>query len=110
ASPPQSLDSLPQEHRAQGSNGPTGRQPLYFAANPRQAVPQNHAGCKTRDDGSVEGQTEGELYRKIIRRAKEVRERAAESLRRSRASRKRQAGPGGQADAAQKRRRFRRGD
>jgi hypothetical protein len=37
-----------------------------------------------RGDGNVEdGKNEGELYREIIRRAKTVRERAAESLRRS---------------------------
>jgi hypothetical protein len=52
-------------------------------------------------------ENEGERYRKIIRRAKGVRERAAESLRRSRALRKRQEGPGEQADAAEGRRRFR---
>ena len=38
-----------------------------------------------RDDGSMEhGMTERELYREIIRRASTFRERAAESLRRSR--------------------------
>lgn len=58
----------------------------------------------------VEGhQNEGELYRKIIRRAKGVRERAAESLKRSRALRKQQDLDGG-ASAAQKRRRLRRQD
>ena len=61
-----------------------------------------------RDDGSVEGrEDEGEFYRKIIRRAKEARERAAESLRRSRASRERQGDLGAQADATQRRRTFR---
>jgi hypothetical protein len=61
------------------------------------------------DDRSVEGrENERESYRKIIRRAKEARERAAESLRRSRASRKRQGDLGAQADAAQRQRRFRR--
>jgi len=49
-------------------------------------------------------ESEGERSRKIIGRAKEVRDRAAESLRRVRVLRKKQ----GQADAAQKRRRFRR--
>jgi hypothetical protein len=59
-----------------------------------------------RNHGSVEGgNNEREFYREIIRRAKEVRERAAESLRRSRQQRKRQEE---QADAAEKRRRFRR--
>jgi len=62
-----------------------------------------------RDHGSVEGsESERELYRKIIRRAKGVRERAAESLRRSRVLRKRQD-LGEQAPAA-KRRRSRRQD
>jgi hypothetical protein len=57
--------------------------------------------------GSVEDrESEGERSQKIIRRANGVRERAAESLRRVRALRKKQ----GQADAAQKRRRFRRQD
>ena len=51
-------------------------------------------------------ESEGERSRKIIRRARAVRERAAESLRRVRVLRKKQ----GQADAAQKRRRFRRQD
>jgi hypothetical protein len=64
-----------------------------------------------RDDETVEGhQNESELYRKIIQRAKVIRERAAESLRRSRAVRKRQGDLGEQADVAQRRRRFRRRD
>jgi hypothetical protein len=64
-----------------------------------------------RDDGTVEGhQNESELYRKIIQRAKVIRERAAESLRRSRAMRKRQGDLGEQAGVAQRRRRFRRQD
>jgi hypothetical protein len=63
-----------------------------------------------RDDGSVEGhRNENELYRKIIRRAKGVRERAAESLKRSRAVRNRHD-LGEKADAAQRRRGFRRQD
>jgi hypothetical protein len=63
-----------------------------------------------RDDGSVEGHhNERELYRKIIRRAKGFRERAAESLRRSRAV-KGQGDLGEQADVAQRRRRVRRRD
>jgi hypothetical protein len=54
------------------------------------------------EDGSVEGHKhESEFYRQILRRAKRVRERAAESLRRSRGSRKTQ-GDLGEADAAQK--------
>jgi len=53
----------------------------------------------------VEGrENESELYRKIIRRAKGVRERAAESLRRSRVVRKRQEDLGEQAAAAKGRR------
>jgi hypothetical protein len=64
-----------------------------------------------RDDGSVEGrESEGESYRKIIRRAKQVRERAAESLRRSRVWRKRQGDVGAKADAPKRRRRSRRRD
>jgi hypothetical protein len=51
-------------------------------------------------------ESERERSRKIIRRANAVRDRAAESLTRVRALRKKQ----GQADAAQKRRRFRRQD
>ena len=44
-----------------------------------------------RGDASIKGGTnERELYRQIIRRAKTVRERAAESLRRSRGLRKKQ--------------------
>ena len=63
-----------------------------------------------RDDGSVEGhQNEREFYRKIIRHAKAVRDRAAESLRRSRAV-KGQGDVGEQADVAQGRRRVRRHD
>jgi hypothetical protein len=59
-----------------------------------------------RDDGGIEGdKNESAFYGRIIRRAKGVRERAAESLRRSRVLRKRQE----QADAAERRRRFRRG-
>ena len=63
------------------------------------------------DDRSEEGrENEGEFYRKIIRRAEGARQRAAESLRQSRASRKRQGDLGAQADAAKRRRRFRRRD
>lgn len=63
-----------------------------------------------RDDGSVEGhQNESELYRKIIQRAKGVRERAAESLKRSRSVRNRQD-LAEKSDAAHRRRRFRRQD
>jgi hypothetical protein len=64
-----------------------------------------------RDDGGVEGkQSESELYKKIIRRAKGVRERAAESLRSSRAARKRRGNSGQGDDAGNKRRGFRRQD
>jgi hypothetical protein len=64
-----------------------------------------------RDNGSVEGhEKDPERYRRIIRNAKGFRERAAESLRRARALRKRQEGPEAQADAAQRRPRFRRQD
>jgi hypothetical protein len=56
---------------------------------------------------SVESrENEGERYQKIIRRAKQVRERAAESLRRARASGKKRGDPEGQTDA-QKPRQFR---
>jgi hypothetical protein len=51
----------------------------------------------------VEGrENDAERYRKIIRRAKQVRERAAESLKRSRASRKGQGDPKEQADRLSK--------
>jgi hypothetical protein len=53
---------------------------------------------------------ERELYRRIISRAKAVRERAAESLKQSRALRKGRGDAGSQPDAAPKRRRFRRPD
>jgi hypothetical protein len=49
--------------------------------------------------------SEREFYGEIIRRGKRVRERAAEALRRSVALRKKQGQP---ADAAERRRRFRR--
>jgi hypothetical protein len=49
-------------------------------------------------------ENEGELYRKIITRAKRVRERAAESLRRARASGKEQRDSEVPADAARQRR------
>jgi hypothetical protein len=64
-------------------------------------------------DRSVEGrENEGEVefYGKIIGRAKVARERAAESLRPSRASRKRRGDLAAQADAAQRQRRFGRRD
>ena len=61
--------------------------------------------------GSVDKrENESELYRKIISRAKQVRERAAESLRRTRASRKKERDSEAQAVAAQKRRGFRQHD
>ena len=57
---------------------------------------------------SVEGRkNERAFYERIIRRAKRVREQAADSLRLSRATRTKQAE---QADAAERRRRFRRRD
>jgi hypothetical protein len=65
------------------------------------------------EDRSVEdreNEGEGEFYRKIIRRAKKARERAAESLRPSRALRNRQGDRGAQADAPQPRGTFRRRD
>jgi hypothetical protein len=65
------------------------------------------------DDPSVEdreNEGEGEGDRKTIRRAKVARERATESLRRSRASRKTRGDLGAQADAAQRQRRFGRRD
>jgi negative regulator of replication initiation len=61
--------------------------------------------------GSVDKrENESELYRKIISRAKQVRERAAESLRRTRASRKKERDSEAQTVAAQKRRGFRQHD
>jgi hypothetical protein len=58
----------------------------------------------------VEGQkNESEFYREILRRAKRVRERAAESLRQSRVSRKMRKDLV-ETDAAQRRRRFRQQD
>jgi hypothetical protein len=81
--------------------------------NPRLPCPMGRKVGETlvkRDDGSVEGhQNEREFYRKIIRHAKAVRDRAAESLRRSRAV-KGQGDVGEQADVAQRRRRVRRHD
>jgi hypothetical protein len=57
----------------------------------------------------VEGRkTEAEVYKDIVRRAKGVRERAAETLKRSRALRKKQADIREQANATKRRRRFRR--
>jgi len=54
---------------------------------------------------------EQDFYREIIRRAKRVRERAAESLKRSRETRKRKAGvTRAQADSPASRRRLRRQD
>jgi hypothetical protein len=62
------------------------------------------------DDGRMEGrENDAERYRKIIRRAKEVRDRAAESLRRARTHRKGRGEPDEPADA-QKRRTVRRRD
>ena len=78
------------------------------AARPREGLRKRLAKTAgKRDDDRVEDrESEGERSRKIIRRAKGVRERAAESLRRARMLRKKR----GQADAAQKRPRFRRQD
>ena len=64
-----------------------------------------------RDDGSMEGRkNEGELDREILRRAKRVREPAAESLRRSRVLPKRKENRADRANAAEKPRRARRWD
>jgi hypothetical protein len=54
-------------------------------------------------------ENDAERYRKIIRRAKEVRDRAAESLRRARAFRKGRGEPDERADV-EKRRTLRRRD
>jgi hypothetical protein len=62
------------------------------------------------DDGRMEGrENDAERYRKIIRRAKEVRDRAAESLRRARTRGKGRGDPDERADV-QKRRPLRRRD
>jgi hypothetical protein len=53
---------------------------------------------------------EGEYYKEIVRRSKRMRERAAETLRRARESRKRQADRTGDADAGGRRRKLRRQD
>ena len=53
---------------------------------------------------------ESEFYGEILRRAQRVRERAAESLRQSRVSRKKQRDLRGQTDVARRRRRFPRQD
>jgi hypothetical protein len=59
----------------------------------------------------VEGRrNERDFYREIVGRAKRVRERAAESLRRSRALRVKQEDLGDEAGASEGRRRFRRRD
>jgi GGDEF domain-containing protein len=50
-------------------------------------------------EGVKRGEDEAEFYREIVRRAKRVRERAAESLRLSRLSRKRQGNVGRPGDA-----------
>jgi hypothetical protein len=55
-------------------------------------------------------ENDAERYRKIIRRAKQVRERAAESLKRSRASRKGQKDTKEQADPLSKAAKARRRD
>lgn len=61
--------------------------------------------------GGMEGpENEREFYRRIIRRAKTVRERAAGSLWQSRGLREEQGDTPSQPDAAPKRRRFRRPD
>lgn len=61
---------------------------------------------RNRDDGAVKrGEDEAEFYREIVRRAKKVRERAAESLRLSRVLRKRQGNVGREADPAPRSRR-----
>jgi hypothetical protein len=51
-------------------------------------------------------ENERELYRRLIRRARGFRARAAESLKRSRALRKDRGALGAESDASQKRRRF----
>jgi hypothetical protein len=63
---------------------------------------------ETRWRGMERPKNEREFYRRIISRAKTVRERAAESLRQPRALRKGQGEARSQPDAAPKRRRFRR--
>jgi hypothetical protein len=76
---------------------------------PAAAMPPRGTAGKVAMMQSVQTrENESERYREIIRRAKRARERAVESLRRSRA---RDSGEHGeQADAAQMRRRIRRTD
>jgi hypothetical protein len=66
--------------------------------------------AKRDDEGMEDPKNEREFYRRIITRAKTVRERAAESLRQSRVLRKEQGDARSQPNAAPKRRRFRRPD
>jgi len=67
------------------------------------------AVLRLRDHKGVEGaENERESYRRIIGRAKRARERAAESLRRSRVSRKLQRDAGDEPAKPPKQRRFRR--
>lgn len=68
------------------------------------------ASAKRHHRGMEGRENERELYQEIIRRAKRVRERTAEQLKRSRALRKRQGDLGTQAGAARKQRRGRRQD
>ena len=65
------------------------------------------AGKGLRDGSMERRKNESEFYREILRRAQRVRERAAESLRQSRVSCKKQVDLRGQTDVA---RRFRRQD
>lgn len=61
-----------------------------------------------RDHEGMEGaESERESYRRIVSRAKRARERAAETLRRSRGSRKQQGDAGDERDRPPKQRRFR---
>lgn len=55
-------------------------------------------------------ESERDYYRQIIGRSKRLRERAAESLRRKRESRRRQAGDADVANSGLRRRRLRRQD
>jgi hypothetical protein len=64
----------------------------------RKAYETNAGGAMMA--GVKRGEDEAEFYREIVRRAKTVRERAAESLRRSRRLRKRQGNVGSPPDAA----------
>jgi hypothetical protein len=101
------IDARRRLNERQANSSPTSSEPR--APTDPGSADRALPGLTPRGDASVrDGTNEGEFHREIVRRAQTARDRAAESLRRSRGRRKRQGELGAEAGTANRRRKFRR--